>query len=83
MQFVGKAVGNLVAFACVNFVSYLPIDRPTKAIGLLFVFLLGLAEERSGESYCFRFSFGESLSLGIEQPVFKNGFNASPSLPVE
>jgi hypothetical protein len=52
-------------------------------VGLLFVFLLGLAEERPGESYCFRFSFGEGLSLDIEQPVPKNSFNANPSLPIE
>jgi hypothetical protein len=61
----------------------LPIDRLTKAVGLLFVFLLDLAEKRPGESYCFRSSFGEGLSLGIEQPVFRNNFNANSSLPVE
>jgi hypothetical protein len=54
-----------------------------KAVGLLFVFLLDLAEERPGENYCFRLSFGESLSLGMEQPVSKNSFSANPSLPVE
>jgi hypothetical protein len=37
-----------------------------KAVGLLFVFLLGLAEERPGENYCFRLSFSEGLSLGIK-----------------
>jgi hypothetical protein len=57
--------------------------RDTEAVGLLFVFLLGLAKERPGESYCFRFSFSEGLSLGVEQPVFKNSFSAGPSLPVE
>jgi hypothetical protein len=45
------------------------IDRLTEAIGLLFVFLLDLAKERPGESYCFRASFGEGLSLDMEQPV--------------
>jgi hypothetical protein len=54
-----------------------------EAVGLLFVFLLNLAKERSGESYCFRFSFSEGLSLGIEQPVSRNNFNANSSLPVE
>jgi hypothetical protein len=59
------------------------IDRLTEAVGLFFVFLLDLAEERPGESYCFRLSFGEGLSLDVEQPVFKNSFNASSSLPIE
>jgi hypothetical protein len=54
-----------------------------KAVGLFFVFLLGLAEGRPGENYCFRFSFGEGLSLGVEQPVPKSSFSASPNLPVE
>jgi hypothetical protein len=54
-----------------------------EAISLLFVFLLGLAEERSSESHCFRPSFGESLSLDMEQPVFRNSFSANPSLLVE
>jgi hypothetical protein len=61
----------------------LPIDRLTKAIGLLFVFLLGLAEDRPGESYCFRFSFNESLSLNIEQLVSRNNFSANSSLSIE
>jgi hypothetical protein len=61
----------------------LPVDQLAKAIGLLLVFLLDLAKERPGESYCFRFSFGEGLSLGMEQPVFKSNFSANPSLPVE
>jgi hypothetical protein len=61
----------------------LPIDRFIKAVGLFFVFLLDLAKERSGESYCFRFSFNEGLSLDVEQPVFKNSFSANLSLPVE
>jgi hypothetical protein len=61
----------------------LPVDRLAKAIGLLFVFLLNLAEECSGESYYFSPSFGEGLSLGMEQPVPKSSFNANSSLPVE
>jgi hypothetical protein len=52
-------------------------------VGLFFVFLLGLAKERSGESYCFRSLFGEGLSLDIKQPVSKSNFSANPSLPVE
>jgi hypothetical protein len=67
----------------VNFVFCLPIDRPTEAVGLLFVFLLGLAKKRSGESHFFRFSFGEGLSLDIKQPVFRNSFSANPSLLIE
>jgi hypothetical protein len=67
----------------VNFISCLPIDRLTEAVGLFFVFLLNLAKERPGESYCFRFSFGEGLNLNIGQPVPKNSFSANPSLPVE
>jgi hypothetical protein len=54
-----------------------------EAIGLFFVFLLGLAEERPGESHCFRLLFGEGLSLNMEQPVPKSSFNANPSLPIE
>jgi hypothetical protein len=54
-----------------------------KAIGLLFVFLLDLAEERPGESHCFRFSFSEGLNLDVEQSFPKNNFNASPNLPIE
>jgi hypothetical protein len=61
----------------------LPIDQPTEAVSLLFVFLLSLAKKRPGESYCFRFSFGEGLSLGVEQPIPKNSFSANSSLPVE
>jgi hypothetical protein len=61
----------------------LPVDRLAKAIGLLFVFLLNLAEKRPSESYCFRFSFGEGLSLNVEQLVFKSSFSANSSLPVE
>jgi hypothetical protein len=54
-----------------------------KAVGLLFVFLLNLAKERPGESYYFRFSFSEGLSLGIKQLVSRNSFNANPSLLIE
>jgi hypothetical protein len=61
----------------------LAIDRLIKTVGLFFVFLLDLAKERPGESYCFRPSFGEGLSLGMEQPVPRNSFNANPSLPIE
>jgi hypothetical protein len=61
----------------------LPVDRLTKAVGLLFVFLLGLAEERPGESYYFRPLFGKGLSLDMGQLVPKNSFNANPSLPIE
>jgi hypothetical protein len=59
------------------------VDRPTEIVGLLFVFLLGLAKKRPSESHCFRLSFGEGLNLGMEQPVFKNSFNANPSLPIK
>jgi hypothetical protein len=61
----------------------LPVDRFTEAVGLRFVFLLGLAKERPGESYYFRFSFSEGLSLDMGQSVLKNSFNANPSLPIE
>jgi hypothetical protein len=54
-----------------------------EAVGLLFVFLLRLAEERSGESHCFRPSFGEGLSLDVGQPVSRSNFSANPSLPIE
>jgi hypothetical protein len=78
-----KAIGGSFTLAYINLISYLPVDRPAKAIGLFFVFLLDLAEERPGESYCFYLSFGEGLSLDIGQPVPKNSFNANSSLPVE
>jgi hypothetical protein len=52
-------------------------------VGLLFVFLLDLAKERPGENYCFRLLFGEGLSLDMEQSVFRNNFNANPSLLIE
>jgi hypothetical protein len=61
----------------------LPVDRLAKAIGLFFVFLLGLAKERPSENYCFRLSFGEGLNLGVGQSVPKNSFNANSSLSVE
>jgi hypothetical protein len=54
-----------------------------EAVSLLFVFLLNLAKKRSGESYCFRPSFSEGLSLNMGQPVSKSSFNASSSLPIE
>jgi hypothetical protein len=42
------------------------IDQLTKAIGLFFVFLLNLVKKRLSESYGFRPSLGEGLSLGME-----------------
>jgi hypothetical protein len=61
-----RAVGGPFILAYINLVSYLPVDRPAKAIGLLFVFLLSLAEGCPGESYCFSPSLGEGLSLNME-----------------
>jgi hypothetical protein len=62
-------IGNLVTFAYVNFVSNLLIYRPATAVGLLFVFLLGLMEGYFGESYCLGPPFGEGLGMGLGQPV--------------